>query len=60
MPDGKEEGNRCHPRLVPKMGRFRKGNTEGVRGEEGPAGRLEEAGAAEMKSEGVWKRGDCS
>jgi len=42
------------------MGRFRKGNTEGVRGEEGPAGRLEEAGAAEMKSEGVWKRGDCS
>ena len=24
--------------MVPKMGRFRKRNTEGVRGEEGPAG----------------------
>lgn len=42
------------------MGRFRERNTEGVRGEEGPAGRSEEAGAAEMKSEGVWTRGNCS
>ena len=42
------------------MGRFRKRNTVGVRGEKQPAGRSEEAGAVEMKSEGVWKGGDCS